>query len=69
MFEFPQRIGADDVEFTIELSGDLEDWQSGGTSFLGQSERNGEITTSRWAITAGAVGRQFARLAVALRQP
>ena len=69
VFEFPRRIGADDVEFTIELSDDLTAWREGETSFLGQSGRTGDIATSNWAIAGAIPAQQYARLVVSLRQP
>ena len=70
VFEFPRALGADDVEFSVELSGDLVTWRAGEATLLDQSERaeGGSLSIMRWSIAAGAAGRQYARLVVSLRE-
>ena len=68
IFQVPMVLGADDVEFDIELSSDLSTWVAGQATYLGQSGRDGETVIGSWRIPSGAgQGRQFARLSVSLR--
>ena len=68
IFEYRRSHGADDVTIEVQVSSDLENWSTAGTTFLDQTNTPGDTARMRWILPTPEGVPVFARIHLVLNQ-